>query len=188
LPDPGETRLLLQESADVTAECMSVLLECWERMDPGKRGLTAAEVIQQYKQPPEPRPDWYADFMAALEMLLGKPDARGLGTKLRGYRRRIFGKRFIDRAGEDHRAARWAVFPAAEFRRRPADTRSHSSHSPIPVLNPEDGVSVASVDECVPAEAAADFGPGNYGHGDAWERDWPTDRPAEAPGQPGEWG
>src|SRR5262249_29908641 len=74
LPDPGETRLLLQASADVTAECMSVLLECLEQMDPGRRGLTAAEIVQCYKQPPEPRPDWHADLMAALEMLLGKPD------------------------------------------------------------------------------------------------------------------
>jgi hypothetical protein len=126
LPDPGETRLLLQESADLTAECMTLLLECWEQMDPARRGLTAAEVVQIYKQPPEPRPSWHADLMAALEMLLGKPDARGLGTKLRGYRRRIFGTRFIDRAGEEHRAARWAVCPASEFRRRSADTRQHS--------------------------------------------------------------
>src|SRR5262249_4519507 len=43
LPDPGETRLLLQESADVTAEWMGVLLGCWERMDAARRGLTAAE-------------------------------------------------------------------------------------------------------------------------------------------------
>src|SRR5262249_7379078 len=132
LPDPGETRLRLQESADVTAECMGVLLECWERMDPGRRGLTAAEAVQQYKQPPEPRPGWHAHLVAALEMLLGKPAARGLGTKLRGYRRRLFGGRFIDRAGEDHRAARWAVFPATAFRRRAADTRAPSSHSPDP--------------------------------------------------------
>ncbi len=171
LPDPGETRLLLQESADVTAECMSVLLECWEQMDPARCGLTAAEAVQVYKQPPAPRPDWHADFMAALEMLLGKPDARALGTKLRGYRRRIFGKRFIDRAGEDHRAARWAVFPATEFRRRPADTRSHSSHSPTPGHDAEPGVSVTSVDECIPAEATADCGPDSDGHGDAWEGD-----------------
>jgi hypothetical protein len=171
LPDPGETRLLLQESADVTAECMSVLLECLEQMDPARHGLTAAEVVQQYRQPPELRPSWHADFMAAIKMLLGKPDARGLGTKLRDYRRRIFGKRFIDRAGEDHRAARWAVFPATEFCRRPADTRSHSSYSPTPSHGPEDGVSVTSIDECVLAEAATDSGPGDGVHGDAWEGD-----------------
>jgi hypothetical protein len=170
LPDPGETRLLLQESADVTAECMGVLLECWEQMDPARHGLTAAEAVQLYKQPPEPRPEWHADFMAALEMLLGKPDARGLGTKLRGYRRRVFGKRFIDRAGEDHRAARWAAFPATEFRRRPADTRSHSSHSPDAPI-PAGGASVTSVNECVPVEAAARSDTENDGHGDAWEGD-----------------
>jgi hypothetical protein len=145
LPDPGETRLLLQESADVTAECMSVLLECWEEMDPMRKGLTAAEAVQQYKQIPDPQPEWHADYMAALEMLLGKPDTRSLGTKLRSYRRRIFGGRFFDRVGEDHRAIRWGVFPATAFRRRTADTRADSSHSPGTGHEPEDGVSVTTV-------------------------------------------
>ena len=44
-----------------TAEYMGVLLECWEQMDPDRRGLTAAEAVQLYKQPPEPRPAWHAD-------------------------------------------------------------------------------------------------------------------------------
>src|SRR5262245_44615863 len=78
LPDPGETRLQLQESADVTAEWMGVLLGCWEQMDPARKGLTAAETVQLYKEPPEPRPAWHGDLVAALEMPLGKPDARGL--------------------------------------------------------------------------------------------------------------
>src|SRR5262249_61839956 len=130
--------------------------ECWEQLDRARRGLPAAEAVQLSKQPPEPRPGWHADLVAAIEMLLGKPDARTLGTKLRGYRRRIFGKRFIDRAGEDHRAARWAVFPAAEFRRRLADTRSHSSHSPAPGHGPGGGGSVTRVDERIPAAAVTE--------------------------------
>jgi hypothetical protein len=165
LPDLGETRLLLQESADVTAECMSVLLECWEQMDPTRRGLTAAEAVKQYRESPEPRPVWHVDFVAAMEMLLGKPDARGLGTKLRDYRRRIFGKRFIDRAGEDHRAVRWAVFPATDFRRRLEDTRSHSSHSSRCGLSSEDEVSVASVDECIRPEPPQIPSPGTSATG-----------------------
>src|SRR5262249_5247845 len=145
--------------------------ECWEQLDRARRGLPAAEAVQLSKQPPEPRPGWHADLVAAIEMLLGKPDARTLGTKLRGYRRRIFGKRFIDRAGEDHRAARWAVFPATEFRRRPPNTRAHSSHSPTLDPYAENGVSVTSVNECIPAEAAEDSVPGGGSHGDAWEGD-----------------
>lgn len=159
LPDPGASRLMLQESSDVTAENMELLLACWERMDTERRGLTAAEVIQMYKNAPDLQADWHADLTVAIEMLLAKPDARSLGTKLRSYRRRIFGGRFIDRAGDDHRAARWAVFPATEFYRRSADTRAHSSHSPHSASACEEEVSVTSVDECDPVESQIRFEP-----------------------------
>jgi hypothetical protein len=116
MPDPGETRLLLQDQAGVSAESMAVLLACWEKMDPQRRGLTTAEVIDVlYKHPPESPPDFHADAKAALETLLGKPDARQLGYRLRSYRRRIFQGRFLDRVAKEHQAIRWAVFPAAEF-------------------------------------------------------------------------
>jgi hypothetical protein len=118
-PDPGDTRLLLEESADTTAECMAVLLECWERMDPGRKGLLAAQVIHElYKGPPAPVPDWHAEMKDALESLVGKPDARGLGFKLRSYRRRVFGALYLDHAGSCQRAIRWAVYPAGDFRQR----------------------------------------------------------------------
>jgi hypothetical protein len=132
LPDPGETRLLLQAQADVEGDNMAVLLACWEKLDPQRRGLTAAEVIHRlYKQPPESPPDYQVDLKDALEALLGRPDARGLGNRLRSYRRRVFQGRFIDQAGTEQRAARWAVYPATEFRRRPAKThRTHETHSP----------------------------------------------------------
>jgi hypothetical protein len=130
LPDPGETRLLLQAQADVAAESMAVILACWERLDPDRHGLTAAEVIHQvYKQPPTPLPDFYADLRDALEALLGKPDSRGLGNRLRFYRRRVFEGRYGDQAGSKQRAARWAVFPATEFSRRPKEThQTHETH------------------------------------------------------------
>jgi hypothetical protein len=131
LPDPAETRLLLQEQADVAADSMSVILPCWERLDPERRGLTAAEVIHLlYKEPPDNPPDFHADLRDALEALLGKPDSRGLGNKLRFYRRRVFQERFIDQAGSKQRAARWAVFPSTDFRRRAKDTHQiHRTHS-----------------------------------------------------------
>jgi hypothetical protein len=128
LPDPGETRLLLQEQADLAAESMAVILSCWEQLDPDRRGLTAAEVVQLCKSPPENAPECHADLRDALEALLGKPDARGLGTRLRSYRRRTFQGRYIDQAGTHGRAARWAVYPATEFRRQPADTH-HTHHT-----------------------------------------------------------
>jgi hypothetical protein len=148
LPDPGETRLLLQAQADVAAESMAVLLACWEKLDPERGGLTAAAVIHRlYKQPPESPPDFHADLKDALEALLGKPDARGLGNRLRTFRRRVFQGRFIDQAGTEQRAARWAVYPATEFRRRSAKThRTHETH-PLRSESRESG-------ESVPAGAA----------------------------------
>jgi hypothetical protein len=131
LPDPGDTRLLLQEQADVAAEAMNVILACWERLDPERRGLTAAEVLHRLHQAsPDDPPDYYADLRDALEALLGKPDARSLGTKLRSYRRRVFGDRFLDQTGTQQRAARWAVFPAQEFSHRLQHThQTHDTHS-----------------------------------------------------------
>lgn len=119
--------------ADVTAKSMAVALACWERLDPQQQGLTAAEVIHQlYKEPPNSPPDYHADLKAALEALLGKPDSRGLGNKLRAYRRRVFQGRFIDQAGTQQRAARWAVYPASAFGQRPGNT--HQTHQTHPAV------------------------------------------------------
>jgi hypothetical protein len=127
LPDPGETRLLLQEQADVAAESMSTLLACLEQIDPQRCGLTAAAIIENARNPPISGPDCYGDLRDALEALLGKLDARALGNRLRSYRRRIFQGRFIDQAGTQQRAARWAVFPASDFRPRAAKSESGES-------------------------------------------------------------
>jgi hypothetical protein len=130
LPDPGKTRMLLQRQADVAAEAMEILLNCWEKMDPDRRGMTAAEIVQTlYKRADKKQaelyqePTYYTDMRDALESLVGKPDARNVGTKLRFFRRRLFGSRFVDQAGTKHQAARWAVFPAASFgRKRPCES------------------------------------------------------------------
>jgi hypothetical protein len=118
MPDPGETQMLLQSSADVVAEHMPALLACWAQMDPARNGLTAAEVIDRlYKNPPSSAPPYHADMRDALEAMLGRPDAQRLGYKLRAYRRRLFEGRFIDRVGSHARAVRWSVLSADEFRR-----------------------------------------------------------------------
>jgi hypothetical protein len=149
LPDPGETRLRLQTQADVTAVGMALLLGCWEQLDPGRQGLTAAEVIERlYKPPPGPSPPaFHADMKAAVESLVGKGDSRALGNKLRGYRRRIFEGRFIDQAGAQQRAARWAVYPARAFADRLKKT--HETHpEPPEEADPAPGaVSPVSVSE-----------------------------------------
>lgn len=153
MPDPAATRLLLQETADVAAGAMAVLLECWQRMDLGGRGLTAAEVIcRLYKEPPTPEPAWHAEMRDAVETLVGKADARSLGNKLRAYRRRVFGDLFFDIGSTVKRAARWVVRHRSEFNTR----------APINGAAPGEGES---------GESGESFSP--VGHGaDADEAAW----------------
>ena len=165
MPDPGETRLLLQERADVAAESMAVLLQGWKQMDPERRGMTAAEVIHTlYKQPPSSPPDYHDDMKDALEALIGKPDARLLGNRLRSYRRRVFQGWFIDHAGTEQRAVRWAVYPDTDFQRRANKTHeTHKTHprpsescescESFPALPDDD---IAAVEECLRLEAATE--------------------------------
>jgi hypothetical protein len=127
MPDPAEARIQLQEQSDTTAESMAALLECWERMDSGRSGLTTAEVIatlyqKEMKGAPKP-PSWHAVMRAAVDGLVDRGDTRRLGSTLRSHRRRIFKGRYIDHAGSKHRAIRWAAFPAGTF--RPNRTDSH---------------------------------------------------------------
>jgi hypothetical protein len=134
MPDPAETRLQLREQADAARESMGILLSCWEKMDSDGKGLTTAEVIQRVydKAESHSHPDWHADMKSALESLLRRPDARLLGNKLRTFRRRIFCGRFIDRAATEHRAVRWAVFPASAFGERLKMTpETHQTHPPV---------------------------------------------------------
>jgi hypothetical protein len=131
LPDPGETRIALQTAADRDAGAMATVLGCLERLDPDRRGVTSAEVVEKLKNPTAPAPDWYADLRAALEELCGGLDTRRIGGRFRAFARRVFAGRFLDKAGTDARAVRWAVFPATEFHRtRPKPTQeTHQTHS-----------------------------------------------------------
>jgi putative DNA primase/helicase len=109
LPDPGETRTVLQDQADVSSGAMETLLHCLQSQDADRRSMTAAQLVELAKA------DKSADLRDAVESLAGKLHARLLGNKLRGFRRRIFGGLYLDRVGEDHRAVRWAAFKASEF-------------------------------------------------------------------------
>jgi hypothetical protein len=133
LPDPGLTRIILQDQADLTDEGMRVLLACWERMDPQCKGLTTGEVVQRLFKPRDgdPWPDYYGEMRGAVETLLRKCDASSLSYKLRSHRRRIFGQRFIDKTGSDaEHTTRWAVFSPADFRNRPSAETSPASPAP----------------------------------------------------------
>jgi hypothetical protein len=129
LPDPAATRMELQNRADVSAEYMTVIISCLEQLDPDRRGLTASEIIDRIKQhtgpkATEPPPTHLADLKDAIEAMAGRLDPKVLGYKLRSYRRRNFGGKYLDVASTAHRAARWAVFPAASF----AVRRDHPHH------------------------------------------------------------
>ena len=117
LPDPGDSRIALEDQADLAVEAMGSLLTCWQRLDPERRGLTAAEVIALIfpKDTRVPVQDFHREMKAAIESLARRPDATCLGNLLRSYRRRIFAGCFIDQVSTKQRAARWAVFPTSRF-------------------------------------------------------------------------
>ena len=134
LPDPGLTRVVLQDAADTPANCMAVIADCWERMDLERRGLTASEVVDRLRTERENgldnAPDWHRDLRDSIEALTGKLDARLLGNKLRAYRRRVFDGRYFDHAGTSHRAVRWAVYPTSSFADGLNNTHeTHKTHS-----------------------------------------------------------
>ena len=118
LPDPGETRLALQTSADRDALTMSAMLDALELMDPCRRGVTTAEIIDAIRthdrrktDEPVP-PEWHSGLKSAVEDLCGKLDGRALGYRFRHFKRRNFGGLMLDKAGPDaDHANRWAVFP-----------------------------------------------------------------------------
>jgi hypothetical protein len=137
-PDPGESRLSLQRSGEEKAEAMRLLMHCWEKMDPDRRGLTAAAVMHRLGKEPwtePPNDPYYADMRGAVETLVGKADSRLLGYYLRTYRRRIIDGKYFDHAGEEHKVMRWTVYPAEFFS---AETSPLSPLSPPPVV-PEGG-------------------------------------------------
>src|SRR4051812_16698226 len=98
LPDPGETRLALQTTADRDAMMMSAMIEALERMDPDRKGVTAAGIIDAVRRPGDRPPEWFEDLKSAVEELCGKLDGRVLGYRFRAFARRNFGGRMIDRA------------------------------------------------------------------------------------------
>jgi hypothetical protein len=159
--DPGVTRLLLEKQADVVSESMKVLLDGWAQMDPKQDGLTVAEVIQRLykdKEPFQGFPPYYCDMQEAIANLIGKPDPGQLGCKLRSYRRRIFQGHFLDKVSSEHSAARWAVFPAKDFR----TGAKHPPHPPRPPRRQgehgEDGEDVSPQAENGPDDGHATAG------------------------------
>jgi hypothetical protein len=133
LPDPAMTRMQLQKHSDVTAEHLSVLISCWEQLDPDRQGLTGSEVIETIKKymdkkATEPAPAHILDLKDAIEAMVGRLDPKALGYLLRSHRRRIFNGKYLDIPRTVKRAARWAVFQAHEF--SAGQSHPHHPHHP----------------------------------------------------------
>lgn len=126
-PDPGDTRLMVQEQADHTAASMCSLLAALEMIDPERVGLTSAEIVKRAYAEPSTKPDDVMQMLReSIDGLIAKPDSRQLGFKLRANKRRIFEGRFLDTVGTSGGSNRWAAFPANEFHGERQS--SHSSH------------------------------------------------------------
>jgi len=143
MADPGATRVLLQEKSDEGVQDMAIILDCWERMDPQRHGLTAAGVLDQlFRLESAPTPEYFPEFRAAIDGLINKREGRLLGNQLRKYRRRVINGRFIDHTGREHQAVRWAVFPANQFH----DGAEQTPLTPQTPLRGESGESGESSD------------------------------------------
>jgi hypothetical protein len=80
LPDPGETRQVVQEQADETGRGLRQLLAALELIDPDRRGLTAAEIVgRAYDPDTRDSPEVREMLVAAIEALVSRPDGRKLG-------------------------------------------------------------------------------------------------------------
>lgn len=144
LPDPGETRLALQTSADRDALAMETVLVCLEQMDEHRRGVTTAEIIERVKQVEVSAPEWVPHLRAAVEELCGKLDGRALGGRFRHFQRRNFGGRTLCKGDTDRtNSNRWEVVPVGTSSARPGSSPSSSaSLTPAPAGNAGDAGAV----------------------------------------------
>jgi hypothetical protein len=118
LPDPGETRLHLQDFSDSAVHEIKGLLDVWKMLDEEGKGLTTSKVISTLYAAHNPSPDAkHVQCRAILEDILGsKPDAQRLGCKLRSIRRRVFAGRYLDHMPVKRNVVRWGLFDAHQLR------------------------------------------------------------------------
>ena len=148
LPDPGQTRVAVQEQADETARGLRQLIAALEMIDPDRTGRTASEIVAAATEENLPHsPEVREMLRDAVDSLVSRPDGRKLGNRLRHLRKRVVDRKYIDLAGEDaRRVNRWAVFGAERFHDRPG---SHPPHPPPPPPPPGPGEDVGDVEDVV---------------------------------------
>jgi hypothetical protein len=152
LPDPGETRVAVQEQADETARGLRQLIAALEMIDPEGTGKTAAEIVAAATTEDLPYSSEVREMLhAAVDSLVSKPDGRKLGNRLRHLRKRVIDGKYLDLAGEDtKRVNRWAVFGAERFCDRPESHPPHAPHPPTSAASTPAGEDVEHVEDVFP--------------------------------------
>lgn len=149
LADPGDTRAVIQEQADESLQGLRQLVVALDMIDPERNGLTAGEIVGAGFDAGSPHsPEVREMLCTAINALVAKPDARKLGTKLRGLRRRVVDDRYIDLSGEDRRRVnRWAVFDLQSFASKGRGHAPHAPHPPVRTLSAATGEDVEHVED-----------------------------------------
>jgi hypothetical protein len=110
LPDPYKTRETLRETADQEAERMLVVLEVLAQQQQSDGAMRAADVLSLYEgEPGGLGKDWHAEFRAALEELVGKPDTVRIGQCFGKFRDRTIGGYRLEYRTTHGKIGRWRV-------------------------------------------------------------------------------
>ena len=82
--DPGNTRRVLQETSDETANGLTLFIAGMEKIDPDRHGLTAGEIITAaFSQDSTFDATVKVELTAAIDAISHKREARALGNALR---------------------------------------------------------------------------------------------------------
>jgi hypothetical protein len=124
MSDPCLTRTRLAEMADTTSDALAQLISAWQAYDIQGHGWVISELLEQlYGSDLQPENRERMAMRTALENLVGcapgkVPTPRQVAGKLRSYRRRVIGGRYLDL--DPHSGRRegrtWLLFPVEESR------------------------------------------------------------------------
>jgi hypothetical protein len=113
LPDPGETRQELVETADREAGALRELLETWGQIDPDGYGMTAAEIADRLRASPNDCREFRAALLELCQPGHGElPSARHIGNQFAHIRRRVIGGKALDFRERRARRRAWFVVQA----------------------------------------------------------------------------
>ena len=133
LPDPGTTRVSIQDQSDETARGLRQLITALEMIDPEGTGKTAAEIVAIATDEKTSHSSEVREMLRdALDSLIAKPDGRKLGNRLRHLRKRVIDGKYIDLAGEDTKRVNGGPSSVPS---NSATTKSHPPHAPHPLIS-----------------------------------------------------